>query len=382
MAKKAYVGINGIAKNVNKMYVGVNGVARKVVKGYVGVNGVARLFWDGGGSSVIPSWDFWSSVSGNRNNYNIAMWNNDVMYKVNNKIAYFGVAIIKNLRDDSVCAHPIYISPDRDATSFSRGSSSGTETFTSQTSIVDENITVWHVCYFPQRLSWRLDTIRPVGVLINSADNPYEYDSTYDPDTPSHQKTPLVNAIIEAAQNLLNRVFAVPFHEDYQVGTTYTLNSTDIQKTIRKAYGTFLHRNVGDYSTSVQYTTLSDNADAVITELMRRLTLTNATLIEIAFYGSSITVTHLDWESQVANAHLRMAKQTAYHYDYYLFETEPYEYGVESDYEEEVSVDSSGNITYTTYYYEDTDIPDIFYRAGLYINNYGDMYLTNLGIDL
>ena len=45
MSKKAYVGVNGIARNVSKMYVGVNGVARKVVKGYVGVNGVAQQFW-------------------------------------------------------------------------------------------------------------------------------------------------------------------------------------------------------------------------------------------------------------------------------------------------------------------------------------------------
>lgn len=49
MAQKAYIGINGISKNVKNIYVGVNGVARKVVKGYVGdENGVARLFWDGG----------------------------------------------------------------------------------------------------------------------------------------------------------------------------------------------------------------------------------------------------------------------------------------------------------------------------------------------
>lgn len=45
MAKKAYVGVNGISKNVKNIYVGVNGVPKKVVKGYVGVNGVAKLFW-------------------------------------------------------------------------------------------------------------------------------------------------------------------------------------------------------------------------------------------------------------------------------------------------------------------------------------------------
>ena len=43
MAKKTYVGVNNIARNVNKMYVGVNEVARRVKKAYVGVNGVAKL---------------------------------------------------------------------------------------------------------------------------------------------------------------------------------------------------------------------------------------------------------------------------------------------------------------------------------------------------
>lgn len=45
MSKKIYVGVNNIAKNVNKMYVGVNNVAKKVLKGYVGVNGVAKEFF-------------------------------------------------------------------------------------------------------------------------------------------------------------------------------------------------------------------------------------------------------------------------------------------------------------------------------------------------
>jgi hypothetical protein len=46
MAKKTYVGVNNIARNVSKMYVGVNGVARKVKKAYVGVNGVAKQVYE------------------------------------------------------------------------------------------------------------------------------------------------------------------------------------------------------------------------------------------------------------------------------------------------------------------------------------------------
>lgn len=45
MAKKAYIGIDGKARQVKKLYVGVDGKARSVVKAYVGVGGVARQWW-------------------------------------------------------------------------------------------------------------------------------------------------------------------------------------------------------------------------------------------------------------------------------------------------------------------------------------------------
>lgn len=48
MAKKAYIGVDCVARKVKKMYVGVDGAARKIKKGYVGVGGVARPFFGGG----------------------------------------------------------------------------------------------------------------------------------------------------------------------------------------------------------------------------------------------------------------------------------------------------------------------------------------------
>lgn len=47
MAKKIYVGVNGVARKVKSGCVGVAGVARKVKSGYVGVAGVARQCWSG-----------------------------------------------------------------------------------------------------------------------------------------------------------------------------------------------------------------------------------------------------------------------------------------------------------------------------------------------
>ena len=48
MAKKMYLGVDGIARKIKKGYLGVDGIARKVKKGYIGVGGKARLFWSGG----------------------------------------------------------------------------------------------------------------------------------------------------------------------------------------------------------------------------------------------------------------------------------------------------------------------------------------------
>lgn len=45
MAKKAYIGIDGVARKAKKIYLGINNKARKVKKGYIGIGGVARPFW-------------------------------------------------------------------------------------------------------------------------------------------------------------------------------------------------------------------------------------------------------------------------------------------------------------------------------------------------
>ena len=46
MAKKTYIGVNNVAREVKKMYIGVDGVAKKVAKAYIGdENGKARLVY-------------------------------------------------------------------------------------------------------------------------------------------------------------------------------------------------------------------------------------------------------------------------------------------------------------------------------------------------
>jgi hypothetical protein len=48
MTKKAYIGVNGIARKIKKGYVGIGNLSRKIKKAYIGVGGIARPFWSGG----------------------------------------------------------------------------------------------------------------------------------------------------------------------------------------------------------------------------------------------------------------------------------------------------------------------------------------------
>lgn len=54
MAKKLYIGVDGVAQEAKEIYIGVNGIAKKVIKGYVGdENNIARLFWENEKSYLI-----------------------------------------------------------------------------------------------------------------------------------------------------------------------------------------------------------------------------------------------------------------------------------------------------------------------------------------
>lgn len=44
MAKKAYIGVNNVARQIKKGYFGVSGKARRIKKAYIGIGGVARPF--------------------------------------------------------------------------------------------------------------------------------------------------------------------------------------------------------------------------------------------------------------------------------------------------------------------------------------------------
>ena len=248
MAKKAYYGINNIARNVSKIYVGVNNTARKVLKGYVGdANGVARLFFDDSTPAIPTSWDYWTT----QNNTTFAMIGItgrpayvDYYQKINKGIAYY--ALFKVMRNNQLSYGMVLISPMESAVKFK--SSQGTYTYTQ--SFTDSVGLTWYYA-FSSNYNYARDyyIVSPEGCIL--------------PDI-----YPLTSqGILQAAQDLLDLVYDVPFHENYVTGQIYTLGITDIQKTIRKAMSTALYKKVGVYSSHVAYTAFSDNVDTIITTL-------------------------------------------------------------------------------------------------------------------
>jgi len=216
--------------------------------------------------------------------------------------------------------------------------------------------------------------------VFNTQDNPYIYSNA---------------GMEQAAQDLLDGIYAVPFHENYTVGQTYNLPATDIQKTIHKLYGTVLYRHITWFSSNNAYKAFSNNANAIITEVMRRITqkgdengvaYVNIRVDNTAgdtfvgfdvFHGTTDEYGHN--VSQINNLTAN-SKNTTYHYDYYAFKDSNDNYGIAYDWSDYVTIDDSGNIDYNTYVGDYRP-----FTVGIYpYTEYGlPVYeTTNLGIDL
>ena len=59
MAKGAYIGVSGVARNITQPYIGTGGVSRAITNGYIGVDGVARQFYSASPiTGVYSSYDY------------------------------------------------------------------------------------------------------------------------------------------------------------------------------------------------------------------------------------------------------------------------------------------------------------------------------------
>ena len=269
MAQKAYVGVNGISRNVKNIYVGVNGVARKVVKGYVGVNGIARQFW----GAIPPSvgyWDYWTSVGDLSNPImSIRVQNSDSdyykfkLYKRNNKIAYYGTFYTISNNYFSY----FLMSPDADAVvyDYTQGSQHRENTNDYITTVTDPyNGITWYIAGFYSFYTTYWMQPEDSNYFIN--------DLIYSSASSASDKRRVLQSV--ANYTLQNIIYNIPFHENYQVGQYYDRIPAcgDIRRTIRKIVGFQLAYNVDKYERTGQdeegYKTYSDNIDDIIDEFV------------------------------------------------------------------------------------------------------------------
>ena len=371
MAQKAYVGVGNAAHNVKDIYVGVNGVARKVVKGYVGVNGVARQFW---GATPVPvvtsSWDFWSSVAGTTLftiEYNGTSWS---YQKANNMIAYYAIICVKP-NVGNINYFPLFLSPVSTATSFQTIPSSSPYIYSG--SVTDKMGISWRYASGETAFDVYRSSISPQGCLLNTIETYY---------------TQNTEGIRQAALDLLDRIYSVPFHEDYQLNNTYTLTYfTDKKKTIRKVLGIFLwwgylHPNVGGSWWTTAYSGVSKYATDITTELLNRIGSDNYIYVTINFDRGTNAMIYVYHTTQRSFRSYVIEKDNGNGYNYVTMSGDvPY-----SMQRETVGINSSTGVpVYTTETITDRTLYPFVYsnmhRVGECLR-FGVSALSNIGIEL
>ena len=252
MAQKLYCNVGNQYRNTKKWYVNVGNQWRNVKKAYVNEGGVWRQFW-GGSGGASRSWDFWTASD---NFYCVDDYGHE-LYKTNKKIAYYGA--VKYSGNSYVI---IFMSPDPDAVAYSiYDVNSGTSrSYTYNGTITDVNNITWYYC--------------SRGNLV--------FDNA-----PDFTLSP--GYVSSAVQELLDKIYSVPFHEDYQEYTYYdNIYVADIQKTIRKGLGLLLAFYVSEYDTNARYKDLSDYATQFIQDILSNKPQ-NTTAIQIVTSGDYIT---------------------------------------------------------------------------------------------
>lgn len=255
-----------------------------------------KMLWASG--SPIPlsgSWDYWTSVQKTiveirrREDDDVI----DTIYKANKKIAYYAMV---NCEDSYTL---IIISPIDDAVDYIE---SGVRK-TSRGTVTDINGRTWYWSGFQ--------------ILENSHDY-YVY-----PDCVMGDTNYSVNDGAQAAQDLLDRIYAVPFREDYQ-NTYYILNKTDVRRTLRKVYGlTLAFIGTGYVYPNVQY--ISDNADSIINDILTKVG--NNTDVRIHMYSRydnpsrGIYINVYYGTNSDVNAFVTIPKETYYGLEYYSIGT-------------------------------------------------------------
>lgn len=359
MAKKAYVGINDVARNISKMYVGVNGIARKVIKGYIGVNGIAKQFWGDSSSSNDGFWFNYSTVAekvmqGKR--YTVVPNQVQVdIYKVNSGIAFY--FFVQPMEGGSIIDNwTVLISPQNTVSYYNAVCQGQTENYNAPYSgSLAEQGDVWYY----------------------TLASPIEYD--YEPQYPADI---IPNCVLHETVSILsnflnNHIYADDFAEDYQVGQTYNLRVGNIEKTVRKALAVFLYKNASAWYNKAAYTSMLRNLETIVNYILtdkgnhdkmyiRIYSNSSDTLSIIVYYSSGSVNSKEVREQSVAGGYTTYRYYPYIQYDYYTL----------------ITFASDGNISHTAQSYTPYNMTNIIGTS--IVNQSGstvqEVGLSNIGI--
>lgn len=296
----------------------------------------------------IGSWDYWITKADDRP-YN----KHHTIKKVNNKICYYGSFI----RNNPLNRDTLVISPDSDAVTMCHWR--GTPVYTYTGTITDSNGIIWYYTHIPA------DLYNPSGESMIYDISSKRYGSNTQ----------------QAAQDLLDRIYAVPFQHDFNVGQTYNMDITCSNMTFaRKAIGIFLFKFISEYGTSVSYTALSNNVDTILNHFFDS-NLVNFISLSIERIGGSADSIRLNsFFSDDTNPHtsyrISAAKDTISGFDYYFGRFDGFTY--QGRYRR-TDILSDGTITYST-----PSASIAGFTIGVRIPDSSTYLLTssNIGIDL
>lgn len=247
-----------------------------------------KMLWASG--SPIPllgSWDYWTSVVGRIFNFQSI-----TIQKVYPIIAYYAIVHSNNSYTT------IMISTEQNAVVYKDG---WENRFYSRGTITDTNNITWYWSGFERGG-------QPIDMSLVLNDTEYEWS---------------LAGGAQAAQDLLDRIYAVPFREDYQ-NTYYILNKTDVRRTLRKVYGlTLAFIGTGYSLPNVQY--ISDNADSIINDILTKIG--NNTDVHIWMYSKydnpsrGIYINVYYGTNSDVNAWVDVPKESFYGLEYYSIGT-------------------------------------------------------------
>lgn len=317
-----------------------------------------KMLWQQGTpptpTPTIQSWDFWTSKA---TRTLVMECGSKKMYTVTSKIVYYAIyeSVLPDYSgySDRGWFTFLFMSPDLDAVS------------------AEDN---YHNYYSGNANQYITDN-NGIKWYYQASSRYLNYES-YNPDYRMEVDCDIVGQVTEAhaAQTLLDKIYAVPFHEDYQ-SDYYLLNKTDVRKTIRKGLGLSLAFNISN-SASPNYQYISNNADVIISDVLAKVGNNTDISLWIA-WGNFETSSLYFYYGTVIDTTVHVTGTTRKSYNFERHDigllTLPYLYRIDLRYGTPTIVESEGEYSHGN-----------FIGIGAFESypDYISVEMNNLGIDL